>query len=245
MSTVTEKVNGTVVGTKTLTSGQSTSVSLIQSQWDSLKYGKYKDAVGGLKTLTIEMGSDIWNYTFDKRLSSNDTSEQIIQANSDVANTFIPSVKTKLSSSIVTKGSTTNVTSSDSWDTLNGAINTLGKRPMIVTATASSGGSAFTYLSGTTVSIASITVTGLPSKPVLIYAFRNNAGITDTSIYSELAGDQYPKTVKTTYYFNNGNYANAATYHIKGDVAPASVINGSFTIPVYSASSTYTCLVFF
>lgn len=41
MTTVTEKINDVVVGTKTLASGQNTAVSLTQAQWDEIRYGKY------------------------------------------------------------------------------------------------------------------------------------------------------------------------------------------------------------
>ena len=41
MSTITEKVNGITVGTKTATSGQSLIAGLTQAQWDAIKYGKY------------------------------------------------------------------------------------------------------------------------------------------------------------------------------------------------------------
>lgn len=43
MSTITEKVNGVVVGTKTATSGQQLAVSLTKEQWDAIRYGKYAD----------------------------------------------------------------------------------------------------------------------------------------------------------------------------------------------------------
>lgn len=41
MSTVTEKINGNVIATKNLTSGQSTSISLTDEQWNNINYGKY------------------------------------------------------------------------------------------------------------------------------------------------------------------------------------------------------------
>lgn len=43
MSTITEKVNGVTVGTKTATSGQMLNVSLTDAQWDTVEYGKYKE----------------------------------------------------------------------------------------------------------------------------------------------------------------------------------------------------------
>lgn len=41
MSTITEKANGAVIGTKTATSGQSLTVALTQAQWDDVAFGKY------------------------------------------------------------------------------------------------------------------------------------------------------------------------------------------------------------
>lgn len=93
MGTITEKVNGVVVGTKTLANGESTTVSITQDQWDAIKYGKYADAKARLNTLTIEMGSDKWTYTFDKRLGDNDELPKFVMALEDEANVYIPSIK--------------------------------------------------------------------------------------------------------------------------------------------------------
>jgi hypothetical protein len=119
----------------------------------------------------------------------------------------------------------------------------IGARTQIVTVTSSSTTSYFPYIGSGSTSVALLTVTGLPFKPTFIYAFRNSGGIVDTSTYSELGGDLYPKPVKLSINFNTGYNSSAGTYHIKGDVAPASVVNGSFTIPVASPNATYTCLI--
>lgn len=56
MSTITEKVNGVTVGTKTATSGQALAVSLTQAQWDAIRYGKYDIAVIQFNTSDWEQG---------------------------------------------------------------------------------------------------------------------------------------------------------------------------------------------
>ena len=62
MSTITEKVNGVVIGSKTAANGQILNVSLTQGQWDTLLYGK-------VNVLTVEMGGTVFTYTFRKLLS--------------------------------------------------------------------------------------------------------------------------------------------------------------------------------
>lgn len=45
MGEIVEKVNGTVVGTKTAVSGETLTVRLSQEQWDAVKFGKYNVAI--------------------------------------------------------------------------------------------------------------------------------------------------------------------------------------------------------
>ncbi|AJS59500.1 hypothetical protein [Paenibacillus sp. IHBB 10380] len=123
MSTITEKVNGVVVGTKTATSGQNLTVGLTQAQWDAVKYGKYKGTSSGLNTLTVEMGSNIWTYTFDKRLAATDDVLSAVKATQDTQTTFLPAVKSRLGEAIRSKGGT--VSSADSWDAMINAVGAL------------------------------------------------------------------------------------------------------------------------
>ncbi|MGC4378413.1 sialidase family protein [Fictibacillus sp. Mic-4] len=172
MSTITEKINGTVVNTRSNpVSGQSFTVSLSQAQWDAIKYGKYKDASGGLNTLTIEMGSDSWVYTFDKRLASSDDVLSAVKAVQDSQNTFLPSVKAKLASAIRGKGGTVN--DADSWGTMKTAIDGIqlgvvgGKKFASGTATANGG--------------KLLSVSGLTFTPSVVIAYRNSSDNSDTS----------------------------------------------------------------
>ncbi|WP_019241524.1 MULTISPECIES: hypothetical protein [Bacillus] len=128
MSTITEKVNGVVIGTKTATSGQSLTLSLTQAQWDVVKYGKYADAAGGLNTIEISMGSDKWTYTFDKRLASDAKLPEIVKADVDSNDTYLPSVKSKLITSANSKGA--NITAGSSFDAIEQGIKNipLGKK---------------------------------------------------------------------------------------------------------------------
>lgn len=120
----------------------------------------------------------------------------------------------------------------------------IGARVLTGTVTSNSSTSIYTYISGTTGNMYSITVTGLPFKPIFIQAFTSSGGSTYTSTYSELSGEQYPKTLKMVGYFGNASNTSAISYHMKGDVSPASITNGSFTIPVQNASVTYTWIAF-
>jgi hypothetical protein len=120
MSTITEKVNGVTVGTKTATSGQSLIAGITQAQWDAIKYGKYADATGGLNTLTVTMGSDIWTYTFDKRLATDADILSAVKAVQDSQNPYLPAVKAKLASAVRGKGGTVNDT--DSFDAMVSAV---------------------------------------------------------------------------------------------------------------------------
>jgi hypothetical protein len=123
MSTITESVNGITVGTKTATSGQSLITGLTQAQWDAVKYGKYKDVTGGLNTLTVSMGTDIWTYTFDKRLATTDDITSAMKAVQDTQSTMLPSIKAKLASAIRSKGG--NINDTDSFDNIVNAVGTL------------------------------------------------------------------------------------------------------------------------
>lgn len=114
----------------------------------------------------------------------------------------------------------------------------IGARMLQGTVTSSGSTSAFTMVSGTTANLPSITVTGLPFKPIFIYAFYVNGALTKNTIYSEISGDQYPKTAKIQS-VNNAS-STPSTYHIKGDVAPSSITNGTFTLPTEQAGGTYT-----
>jgi len=96
MSTVTERINGVVIATKTATSEQNLSVGLTQSQWDAVRFGKYTDATGGKNTLTIEMGAKKWTYTFDKRLATDADVLSVVKAVKDSNEVQLPVIKKML-----------------------------------------------------------------------------------------------------------------------------------------------------
>lgn len=120
-----------------------------------------------------------------------------------------------------------------------------GKQTASGVATGSATTEAFQLAGATsTIALPFITVTGLSFKPSLIYVVRFDGTESRISIYEEVAGQIYPKTMKLAASFSGGSNTSASTYHLKGDVATASVANGSFTIPVYLATASYTWVAY-
>lgn len=278
MSTITEKVNGVTVGTRTATSGQSLTVSLSDTQWDAVEYGKYAGgknilppfdnwtgvnanakilsqyqlqltptntsqsswvnvyvrpeetytfslshngffAIDEFKkdktwsnivnlstlqkftftttnkaetiriylnngsntsgiftfanpqlelgsnqtsfesnfepnTLTIEMGTEKWEYTFTKTVNTNTTETQLVEAVKDMSEVVLPGVKEKLAVAVRSKGGT--VPSNPSFDGLVEAIVGIevGKKYATGTLTTASNGT--------------FAVTGIPFTPKLV-----------------------------------------------------------------------------
>ncbi|KZR60382.1 sialidase family protein [Pseudobacillus badius] len=175
MSTITEKVNGVVTGTKTATSGQPLIAGLTQEQWDAIKYGKYADITGGSNTLTIEMGSEKWTYTFDKRLATDADILSVVKAVQDSQNTYLPAVKSKLASTVRSKGGTVN--DGDSFEAIKQAVESLGNV----------GSKKWASGEGPGVSpYGTLTVTGLTFRPkTIIVRAASGAKNTDNAIYSE------------------------------------------------------------
>lgn len=120
MSAITEKVNGVTVGTKNASSGQSLIVGLTQEQWDAIRFGRYADATGGKNTLTIEMGSEKWTYTFDKRPATDADIISATKAHKDIAEVVDPARRAKMASAIRSKGGSAN--DADAWETLEQAV---------------------------------------------------------------------------------------------------------------------------
>jgi hypothetical protein len=171
MGTVTEKINGVTVGTKTPTSGQTQTVTMTQAQWDAIKYGIYQNATGGYNTLTIQMGTNVWTYRFNKKLAATDDVSKTIQAVSDMEDTFLQSLKQKLFNKIGSGLIT------DSFDTMIDKVG--GKRFKIGISQSSSALFAFETNTGTTVNKYKLTATDIPFKPsyVIAYSGNNNGGI--------------------------------------------------------------------
>jgi hypothetical protein len=233
MGTITEKINGTTIATRTNpTSGQQFTVSLTQEQWDAIQYGN-------AHTLTIEMGSDTWTYTFDKRLNANDDILSAVKGVQDLQ-THLNGIKAQLGTAIRAKGGTVNDT--DAWSAFVSAVaNISAKKFASGTVTSSSESYAFQYASSSsTTNCPSITVTGLTFKPSLIIVFgTNNTSIT---IYSEIYDSFYGKTVKVFKY--DGASFTINNLNFKGDVSPVSITSTGFVLPVWHSSGNYFWIAF-
>lgn len=120
MSTITEKVNGVTIGTKTASSGQSLIAGLTQEQWDAIRFGRYADATGGKNTLTVEMGTEKWTYTFDKRPATDADIISAVKAHKDIAEVVDPARRAKMASAIRSKGGSAN--DADAWETMAQAV---------------------------------------------------------------------------------------------------------------------------
>lgn len=233
MSTITEKINGVTIATRTNpTSGQEFTVSLSQAQWDAIKFGNGH-------TLTIEMGSDTWTYTFDKRLNANDDILSAVKGVQDLQ-THLNAIKAQLGAAIRAKGGTVNDT--DAWSAFVSAVaNITNKRVQTGTVTSSSATQTFEYAGSTGIAgFYTATATGLTFKPSLVFLI-NTAG-KSFSLYSEAYDGIYSKTVKVVQFSSGGSTAN--NYNMKGDVSPASVTSAGFTLPVFHANATYTWIAF-
>ena len=103
-TTVTERVNGITVGTKSVVNGTQYTVSVSDSQWESIKYGKYRNVVGDKNEITLEFSSgEIYTYPFTKALPPNAKTEEVVKAVNDMSNTAMPSHKKKLVDAIGNK----------------------------------------------------------------------------------------------------------------------------------------------
>lgn len=224
MSDVVEKINGQTITTKALANGEETTVSLTQAQWGAIKFGKYADATGGKNTLTVEMGTDKWTYTFDKRLATDADIVSASKAVKDTNEVYLPSVKKQLADAITGKGQT--ASGSDTFAQLATAIGNInaGKKWASGTTTSSSTTLNFSLYTGTENMNASyyISVTGLTFKPSMIIAFSTTDSRDKVTVVlpESFASDDtiYRISVKNT----NGRY---------GVTGNASITDTSFLIP--------------
>lgn len=103
-TTVTEKVNGVVVGTKSVVNGSEYKVSATPSQWDTVKYGGYRDVLGTRNVVTLEMSTgQIFTYPISKTLPPNAKTEDVLVAVNDMSNIAMPSHKKNLVDAIGNK----------------------------------------------------------------------------------------------------------------------------------------------
>lgn len=154
----------------------------------------------------------------------------------------IQGLKNSLATHLTNKGQP-----SSGNETLNNLVNkvqnvTTGARRATGTTVSSSALVQGFQYAGSTSTIArnTLTVTGLDFKPTYIIAkWYDTANFRDNVvIYEELPSGIYPKTVKSSIYYQAD--LNNTTYNLKGDVGPANVYNGGFVIPVSSGSTSYS-----
>jgi hypothetical protein len=119
----------------------------------------------------------------------------------------------------------------------------IGKRYASGTVTSSSSTQTFTAVDGATTYLRPyVTITGLSFKPSRIVLFET---LNPTLVlYSEDMDGNYGKTVKHSLFYNQNSNSTSYTYNYRGDVAPVSVINGSFTLPVYQSSRVHTWIAY-
>lgn len=215
MSTITEKINGTVVNTRNTTSGQAVTLGLTQAQWDAIRFGKYADATGGKNTLTVEMGTDKWTYTFDKRLATDADIVSAVKATKDANEVYLPSVKKQLADAINAKGGS--VSANADWLTMIGGLSgiTSGKKWAIGTASSNSS--------------SILTVSGLSFKPSIVIVHADSAPPTErfaVGVTANLWGGSFSQLNS---YLGAGSAYNAS-------YSPA---NGGFSITVYNANTVH------
>lgn len=179
MSDITEKINGVTIATRTNpTSGQNFTVSLTHEQWDAIKYGNGH-------TLTIEMGSDVWTYTFDKRLNANDDILSAVKGVQDLQD-HLNAIKAQLGSAIRAKGGTVNDT--DAWSAFVSAVNNLGSKRRAAGITTSSTTTINFYNNqGSSSTSYYVQVTGLTFMPSVIILTPNSGS---TIGYPKVAVDK-------------------------------------------------------
>lgn len=103
-TTVTEKINGVVVGTKTIVNDTEYTVSATLAQWNAVKYGKYKDTLGNKNVVTLEVSTgEIYTYPFTKTLPTTAKTNDVLVAVHDMSNIAMESHKKKLVDAIGNK----------------------------------------------------------------------------------------------------------------------------------------------
>lgn len=161
--TITEKLNGITLFTKTLASGENTTIQLTEAQWDGIEYGSYRNALGDKNTITIEVGSEIFTFNFSKRLDPDAETNEIVNATNDMNEFFLSSIKRNFASNIIAKGGSANLT--DPWDLIITAIGSLGDAT----------NRKIKFGSFNTASAATYNITGLTFKPSIIFVYQNDA----------------------------------------------------------------------
>ncbi|WP_394137424.1 sialidase family protein [Cytobacillus oceanisediminis] len=215
MSTITEKVNGVAIGTKTATSGQSLIAGLTQAQWDAVRFGKYADATGGKNTLTVEMGAEKWTYTFDKRPATDADIISAVKAHKDIAEVVDPARRAKMAAAIRSKGGSVN--DADAWETMAQAVGgmALGKKSASGTSTSTTSTYAVEQTTGSSSLLKyRLAITGLSFKPSYVIANSGNinGGVTIFKVSADFIsgnGQQefvFVNSTTVTYAIQNSNF---------------------------------------
>ncbi|AIE61714.1 hypothetical protein [Bacillus methanolicus] len=222
MGTITEKINGTVINTRSNpSSGQQFTVSLNQSQWDAIKFGN-------AQTLTIEMNGFVWTYTFDKRLNANDDILSAVKGVQDLQ-THLNGIKAQLGAAIRSKGGTVNDT--DAWSAFVSAVTNMQvKRWVRGTGTTSSTSLGFYHPDGNFYNLCYLTVTGLTFKPSMVLIWGR-----DNNYYTVL----FPETIYSSYSigriitgtYNVNSYSGYSIYTFRLD-SPAYVTSTGFQLSI-------------
>lgn len=227
MSTITEKINGIVVNTRTANSGDALALGLTQAQWDAIRFGRYADATGGKNTLTVEMDTEKWTYTFDKHLATDADILSATKAVKDTNEVYLPSVKKQLADAINAKGGSVSA-NADLLTMINGLSITPSKKWASGTLTSSSSTLNFENYSGSTNSSyyvpLDMSVLGfIPSTIVLLTTSKSSALTTWTH-------DDY---------YVNGSFG-ANVFKDGGIRLRSNYTNGIVNIPVGNGSTQYT-----
>lgn len=231
IGTVTEKINGVVVGTKTLTSGQNTTVNITQAQWDAIPYGKYRNNSAGRNTIEIVTPNNTFTYTFEKWFDNTLDVISATKAVKDSKDYYLPSAKKILSDAINSKGGST--TPTDSIENMASQIfSSDSKRSAEGTIVSSTTTKTFTLYNGSTSNLSYITIdtSMLGFKPNLIKIVKTDK--THSSMFVWNSED---------FYVSGSNEAN---YQYGGSAIRLPFTNGSMDFPVNIANTSYDWIAY-
>jgi hypothetical protein len=121
-----------------------------------------------------------------------------------------------------------------------------GKRFASGVTTSWAGAAAFTELPGGTSSFSTLTVTGLAFEPSIIIArWYNSSGQMEyMTTYIKSSGFMYGRAIYLTNIQETDGSGIQGKPMFRGDVAPATVYNGGFVLPVQGYSANYTWYAF-
>lgn len=240
MSTITEKINGTVVNTRNTTSGQAVTLGLTQAQWDAIRFGKYADATGGKNTLTVEMGSEKWTYTFDKQLASDSDIISASKAVKDANEVYLPAQISRLAD--VAKGKGAMIPANPKIDDIvDGIKKSANGRVLSGIATSSSTPSQYEVLNSTSAyNFYAVTVTGLTFKPkrIVIKPQNTSASIVYLTEY-HYAMSSYQNEQVFIIGYQPAYVTNVVLVGLKADKNGLSVTSTGFTLPGKDANVVY------